>query len=185
MSDKSQRAEKELNEPGTREELKRLLGEFRTAILVTHQDDGLPRARPMAIARCEGDGSVWFTSSEKTPKIDEIARDANVAVICHRSRDEAWISLSGRAELVEDRAKIKELWHPSMKAWFAGPDDPSIMLIRVTPVHAEYYEPSKPFLVRAFEFAKGLITREPPKLGATKHIDLNRLSEPGRLSATH
>jgi general stress protein 26 len=183
MSSKSEKSERELNAPGTREELNKLLGDFRTAILVTRDEQGLPRARPLAIQKCEADGTVWFASSDHTPKIDELARDNNVAVICHRTRDEAWISLSGRAELVTDRAKIKDLWTPAMKAWFEGPDDPAIVLIRVKPTHAEYYEPSKPFFVRAFEFVKGMVTREPPKVGTTKHVDLDRLSEPGRFSS--
>jgi general stress protein 26 len=183
MSDKSQKAERDLNTTGTREELTALLKEFRTGILVTRDDRGMPRARPMAIAKCEADGSVWFATSSHTPKVDEIVRDTNVAVICHRNRDEAWISLSGRAELVRDRKKLEELWDPSMKAWFESKDDPAILLIRVTPIHAEFYEPNKPFFARAFEFAKGVVTREPPKLGETKHLDLNRLSDPGRLSS--
>lgn len=183
MSEKSVKADVESDETGTREELGKLLGEFRTAILSTLDDHGMPRARPMAIVRCEPDGSVWFATSETSPKVAELARDNSVGVICHRSRDEAWISITGRARVMRDPAMAKELWNVGMKAWFTGPDDPALLLIQVTPVHAEYYEPSKPFVVRAFELVKGMVTNEPPKLGTTKHIDPNRLSEPGRLSS--
>jgi general stress protein 26 len=124
MSEKTHRAEHELNAPGTREELSKLLAEFRTGILVTRDDGGMPRARPLAIAKHDADGSLWFATPDHTAKVEEIARDGNVGVICHRTRDEAWISISGRAQLVRDRAKIKELWDASMKAWFAGPTIP-------------------------------------------------------------
>lgn len=182
MSEKSIKAEVELNGPGTREELLKLLSEFRTAILVTRDEEGLPRARPLSIVKCDEDGTVWFATAGHSPKVAELTTDQHVAVICHRTRDEAWISMSGVARTLRDPMKAKELWDASMKAWFSGPDDPALTLIRVTPSHAEYYEPKKPFLVRAFSFVKGMITREPPKVGTTKHVELDRLSDPGRFS---
>lgn len=184
MSEKTRThtAGEELNAQGSRAELIELLSEFRTGILVTRDDRGLPRARPLAILKCDRDGAVWFATSDHTPKIEEILRDPGVAVICHRTRDEAWISLSGGASLTRDRERARELWNAGMRAWFSGPDDPSLVLIRVAPRHAEYYEPKKPFLVRALELAKGMVGNEPPKIGTTKHLDFDRLSEPGRLS---
>jgi general stress protein 26 len=181
MSEKSAKADTELDETGTVGELVELLKEFRTAILVTRDSKGLPRARPLALLRCETDGTLWFSTSP-SPKVDELAADSSVAVICHRPRDEAWVSVSGRARVMKDPAKAKELWNVGMKAWFEGPDDPALLLIEVKPAHAEYYEPSKPFVVRAFEMVKGMVTNEPPKTGTTKHVEMDRLSDPGRLS---
>jgi general stress protein 26 len=182
MSEKSIKAEVELNGPGTKEELVKLLGEFRTAILVTRDDEGMPRARPLSIAKCDADGTVWFATSDHSPKVAELARDEHVAVICHRTRDEAWISMSCLATTVRDPNKVKELWDASMRAWFSGPEDPALVFIRVQPIHAEYYEPKKPFFIRPFSFVKGVITREPPRIGTTKHVELERLSDPGRAS---
>src|SRR4051812_29611151 len=113
MSDKSRQAERE-NATGSRGELVELLSDFRTAILVTSRE-GLPRARPLAIMRVERTGVVWFATADHSPKAAELAIDPNVAVICHRSRDEAWVSITGRADLVRDPAKAKELWCASMK----------------------------------------------------------------------
>lgn len=179
MSEKTIKTETELNAPGTRDELVTLVAEFRTAILVTHDEHGMPRARPMAIAKCDPDGTLWFSTSDHSPKVSELSRDGKVAVICHRTRDEAWVSISGRGTMVRDAAKTKELWDVGMKAWFSGPEDPALVFIRVEPIHAEYYEPTKPFVVRALEMVKGMLTKEPPKVGMTKHVDLDRLSDPG------
>jgi general stress protein 26 len=182
MSEKTRELEIEENETGSREELRDLLKQFRTALLVTHDDAGRPRGRPLAIAKIEDDATIWFATASHSPKVLEIANDAAVAVICHRDSDEAWISLSGAATLVRDRAKIAELWDVGMKAWFDGPDDPSLVLVKVKPSHAEYYDAKKPMVARAFEMLKGIVTNAPPKTGSTKHVDIGRLSEPGRLS---
>lgn len=181
MSDKTARAEAQ-NASGTRSELCALLADFRTAMLVTTDDRGFPRARPLAIARVEIDGRVWFATPEHTPKVHEIQSDAKVAVLCHRARDDAWISLSGRARLIRDPLMARTLWDAGMKAWFQGPEDPALLLIEVRPTHAEYYDAQKPLIARAIEMVKGMLTDEPPEMGVTKHVDLERLSEPGRLS---
>lgn len=183
MSEKTRTIEAEENATGSRAELCAMLKQFRTALLVTHDEAGRPRARPLAIAKVEEDGTIWFATAVHSPKVLEITKDAAVAVICHRDRDEAWISLSGAAMLSRDRAKIAELWDVGMKAWFTGPDDPALLLVKVTPMHAEYYDAKKPMVARAFEMVKGIVTDAAPKTGTTKHVDLDRLSEPGRLSS--
>lgn len=182
MSKKTHESETGRNTTGTRTELRELLSDFRTAMLVTIDGKGFPRARPLAIAKIEDDDRVWFATPEHTPKVDEIAADSKVAVLCHRTRDQAWISLSGTARLLRDPAMARDLWDVGLKAWFAGPDDPALLLIEVRPIHAEYYEAHKPLVARAVEMVRGILSNEPPDMGPTKHVVLDRLSEPGRLS---
>ncbi len=31
---------------------------------------------------------------------------------------QSYVSISGRGEIVQDKAKAKELWNPYLKAWF-------------------------------------------------------------------
>jgi general stress protein 26 len=182
MSDKTRTLERQ-NAPGSRAELCALLRQFRTALLVTHDPSSMPRGRPLAIARVDDDATVWFATADHSPKVLEIANDAAVAVICHRDRDEAWISLSGFATLSRDATQIRALWSVAMKPWFSGPDDPALALVRVRPARADYYDAAKPMIARAFELVKGLVTDAAPAPGTTKHVDLGRPSEPGRVSS--
>ena len=47
-----------------------------------------------------------------------------------------WISLNGNAEMVNDNAKARELWNTVVEAWMPqGPDDPSVVLIKVDAAH--------------------------------------------------
>ncbi|MBI2389255.1 MAG: pyridoxamine 5'-phosphate oxidase family protein [Deltaproteobacteria bacterium] len=182
MSEKTKKTEAQQNTPGSRDELREMLRHFRTAMLVTHDTTGMPRARPLVIVKVEDDARVWFATTDHSPKIREITGDAAVAVVCHRSSDEAWISVSGHARLVRDRQRAHAMWSPGLQAWFSGPDDPALLLIEVVPTHAEYYGADRPMIARAFQLAKGILTREPPKTGPIKHVELERLSDPGRLS---
>ncbi|MCW2956494.1 MAG: putative ral stress protein, partial [Thermoleophilia bacterium] len=45
--------------------------------------------------------------------------------------------------LSEDRELIRELWTPFARAWFQGPDDPAICVLRFHPEEAEYWDTPK------------------------------------------
>lgn len=122
-----------------RERLYDVLEEFDTAMLVTRAADGELRARPMAIADKEENGDVWFVTQIDSPKVDEIQADPRVNVSLQA--DNRWLSITGTAAVVRDRAKIEELWKPDWKVWFPdGKDDPELSLIQVRATEGEYWD---------------------------------------------
>lgn len=154
-------------------------------MLVTKDEHGFPRARPMAMRLRAHDRALWFVTGHEAPKVHEIEHDPRVAAVCYRDRDRAWVNVTGRASLIRDVARATELWSPAMKAWFTGPDDPSLLLIRVEPQHAEYYEPEETAVHRVFELVKGAVTGATPDLGPVKHVGPGELhrqasNEPSR-----
>jgi general stress protein 26 len=51
------------------------------------------------------------------------------------------LEIHGRATITQDKAKIKELWHPTIGSWFTeGIDDPRITVIKVTPSEGYYWD---------------------------------------------
>lgn len=118
------------------EQLKR----FDTAMLVTHVDGRL-RSRPMAVAEVGADGRVTFATSIASPKVDELAADAEVNVAMQSATH--YLSLTGRGRVVRDRALIERLWSEAWKVWFPkGKDDPDLCLIQVDPEEGEFWDQS-------------------------------------------
>lgn len=117
-----------------------MLEKFDSAMLTTRAADGSPRARPMAISRVEKGGALYFVTQIDSPKVDEIQSDSDVLVTVQGDR--RYVSLSGRAELVRDRQLIRDLWSPFLKTWFEDENDPSIVVLRVEPRAAEYWDNS-------------------------------------------
>lgn len=116
-----------------------LLKKFDTAMLVTHATKAGPlHARPMVIAETGNDGSIWFITGADTPKIDELEHDNELVAAFQRDRQ--YLAVSGRAEIHKDRARIHKLWKESYRLWFQGKDDPNIVLIRLNPSSAEYWD---------------------------------------------
>jgi general stress protein 26 len=126
-------------ETGSREKLMDVLKTFRNAMLVTQANDGALRSRPMALLKVEESGDIWFISSHSSAKVDEIEAHAQVNVALQKER--AFLSLSGRASISRDRAKIDELWTEECKVYFPkGKEDPDIALIKVSPSEGEYWD---------------------------------------------
>lgn len=148
-----------------REHLFRLLRKFNTAMLVTHGDGRELRVRPMAIAQVDEAGQIWFISSAETAKVHEIETDARVNVVCQKDHA-AYLSLAGRASLVHDRVKLDEVWNEMIRVWFpGGKDDPSIVLICVTPESGEFWDNQGTHKIKyLFESAKAWVSGRKPDL---------------------
>ena len=121
------------------EKFEAIVDRFDTAMLVTRDGRGELRARPLTIAQRDSDGSLWFFTSIESGKAFEIDRESSVAVVLQGKR--RFVSISGRAELVREQARLEELWRESFRPWFPnGPLDSSAVAVRVTPVAGEYWD---------------------------------------------
>lgn len=120
--------------------IQEMLAKFDAAMLITQSHHQTPHARPMAIARVEPDCRLWFFTGRDSAKVHEIQDDQHVLIACQEDRSR-YISLSGTAELVSDRAKARELWKETYQTWFPqGVDDPNLLLILVRPKEVEYWD---------------------------------------------
>jgi len=118
-----------------------MLRGFDNAMLVTHSVDNGLSARPMAIAKVDDDGSVWFVSDQHSGKMIELAANSSVGVTMQNNRQ--FVSLSGSARIIDDRDIIGTLWNEMWRVWFPdGKDDPSIRLLHILPEHGEYWDRS-------------------------------------------
>jgi general stress protein 26 len=121
--------------------LARLIKGIKVAMLTTACEDGSLRSRPMVAQETEFDGALWFFTRAGDPKVGEVQREQRVNVSYASPGDQRYVSVSGKATLVRDPAKARELWSPAYKAWFPqGLDDPELALLRIDPERAEYWD---------------------------------------------
>ena len=142
-------------------------------MMTTVDDDGSLRSRPMSTQEVGKDGIIWFFTGYESAKSHEIKNDSHVNLSYAKPSDNLYVSVSGRASLSKDKAKIDELWSPALKAWFPeGKDDPNIGLIKVTIDKAEYWDSPNSAVVQLYGFVKAAITGEPAHPGENKKINL-------------
>ena len=154
------------------EKLKEMLEGIDFCMLTTI-DGGQLRSRPMSTQQFEFDGDLWFFTRDNTHKADEVAKDPRVNVAYSKPDDNRYVSVSGTAEIVKDRAKMEELWSPILKAWFPdGLEDPHICLLKVAVEQAEYWDAPSSTIVQLFGMAKALATGTEMSYGENKKINL-------------
>ncbi len=118
-----------------------LIKDVEIAMLTTIQADGKLVSRPLGTQQVEFDGDLWFATSADSEKVAEIKANPRVNVAYASAGKNTYVSVSGEASIVADRAKIDELWSPAMKLFFPeGKDDPKLRLIRVRAESAEYWD---------------------------------------------
>jgi general stress protein 26 len=151
-----------LSDSEQREKLSELISNFSTAMLVTRTADGGMRARPLSIADKRDDGELYFSTAIDSPKVHELEADQHVNVVMQDARK--FVSVSGLARVVRDRALIDELWSEAWKVWFPkGKDDPKLCLLVIDPTEASYWDMSGTEGIRyVFEMAKAYVTGSRP-----------------------
>jgi general stress protein 26 len=154
------------------EKLRELTKDIDFAMLTTIDIDGSLRSRPMSTQQTEFDGDLWFFTAIDTAKASEVQRDNRVNVSYSRPDDHTYVSVSGSAVLVNDRAKMEELWSPVYKAYFPdGLDDPHLRLLKVEVQKAEYWE-SHGLIPTVIGFVKAMAGQE-AELGENEKLNLS------------
>ncbi|TMA19533.1 MAG: pyridoxamine 5-phosphate oxidase [Deltaproteobacteria bacterium] len=158
---------------GQLSELREMLAEMEIAFLTTIGSDGHLRSRPMQLQRHDPDGTLWFATSLDSHKIDDVRHDGRCCVAF--LKDSAYVSISGRAELVKDRSLIEKMWKPTWRGWFPeGPGEPELVLLKVAPQHVEYVHPSGGTVKSLFTQIKNAITHSHEEPAPKKELDLGR-----------
>ena len=154
--------------------LKEKVGDLKIAMMTTQVFDGHLHSRPMHTSEVESTGIFWFFTSDTSSKIKELQRNNQVNLAYSDPDGDTYVSVSGRAELVEDKAKMHDLWHPMLKAWFAdGLDTPDIALLKVTADEAEYWDVSSNMMVNLYGMAKSVLTGDSARGDAGENEELD------------
>jgi len=106
--------------------------------LVTLDADGTPQARAMEPFPPEPDLTVWLGTHAGTRKLEQIRKDPRVTLFYLAEGGSGYVTLLGRATIVDDPAEKAKRWKPSWKAFY---DDENhgqdYLLLRVKPYRVE------------------------------------------------
>ena len=150
-----------------------MIADARICVFTTVDADGTLWSRPMAIQTKDFAGVVHFFTYADSEKVEHVGRNPNVSVGFSNPDEQDYVMMAGRAAVLDDRAKISELWSEPMRTWFPeGKDDPNLRLVRVDVDRAEYWDSPSSAVVHAYGYVKAAITGKPPKPGDHAKVDL-------------
>ncbi|MGZ5183293.1 MAG: pyridoxamine 5'-phosphate oxidase family protein [Ramlibacter sp.] len=97
--------------------------------------------RPMSVREVDDAGTIWFLSASDSHKNEELAANPAATLYFQADAHAGFLELAGRAEVLTDRARIKDLWNFMLRTWFTeGEDDPRITVIRFVPERGYYWD---------------------------------------------
>jgi general stress protein 26 len=117
------------------------------AVLSTRTEGGAIAGRPMSNNReVEFNGDAYFFTLEDTRTVGDIRRDPQVG-LGYQSRSGMlgmrpfFLTVEGRAELIQDKARFAEHWTSDLDRWFEqGIDTPGLTLIKVSAERIHYWD---------------------------------------------
>ena len=138
-------------------------------MLTTRFGGGL-RARPLEARPEREAGVIWFVTDARSDKEHEIEAAHDVCLVFVDHAAKAYLSITARAEVQDDHTQAAAIWQATDNAWWEGPDDPNVCVLRVKPVIAELWDGPSSTAVAIYEFAKASLTGQEPNLGENRKV---------------
>ena len=144
----------------TVEKLVEMVKGVRSCMFITHEKNTENLSgRPMGISRVDADGTMWFFTKTSSMKVDELTNEAKASVAIIDENHNNYLMIGGTVALVHNKMTMNSLWNPLMKTWFPeGIDDPDMVLLKMTPHEAHYWDSSSSKMVVLFHMLKAIVT---------------------------
>jgi general stress protein 26 len=151
-----------------------LMGRIEVGLLVTHDGRGEElRARPVQTHLIAAECAIYFLTDAASAKIHEIDGNQNVCIAFADIKHGKYVSATGTACVLDDQAKIEQLWTASDRSFWSGQDDPSIRIVRIDPSIVEYWD-SFGAIVTAVKIAAARVSGSNPVLRENEKIELTK-----------
>lgn len=149
-----------------------ILGGMRVC-MVTTEDGGILRSRPMAPFVDEKTLTIQFVTDNGSAKLYELAADNDIALSFADTGKMVFASVSGKASVSRDRKLIRDLWGPYCDVFFdGGAENADVAVITIDPSQAEYWDNDKNKVAMAVEMTRAYFSDGGPNLGANAKLDL-------------
>jgi general stress protein 26 len=121
---------------------RRIMAAARYCALVTLDESGRPRVRTMDPFAPDSDMTIWMGTNRKTRKVAEIEGDARVTLYYPSPDATGYVTVTGRARLVDDPGEKAARWKPEWEAFYQD-RAADYLLIQVTPERLEVVDYSR------------------------------------------
>lgn len=110
----------------------------RYCFFITNDSSGQPQARLMQQFPPGDDFTIWMGTNPRSRKVAQIRANPRAAVACSDADGPGYVTLTGRARLVDSLPERRKHWRSDWDAHFpGGPDGPNYILIEFLPGRLE------------------------------------------------
>jgi general stress protein 26 len=142
--------------------------------MLTTQFAGGLRARPLQARPDRNAGDILFVTDARSYKDDDIKAGPEVCFTVIDAGDKAYLSITGRAEMLRDSVLAAKIWKKTDDMWWPdGPDDRNVRVLRIKPARAELWDGPASSIVAVYAFAKARLTGDKPDLGENRKVTVD------------
>lgn len=135
------------------------LKDVRFGMFTTLDGNNALSSRPLTCQQIDNEGNMWFFASDEAGFTHELPQHPDVNISFANPEHNLYLSVSGLAYVLRDRAKARELWSPLARGTFpGGVDDPHMVMIRVRIQAAEFWDAGAGSMKQLLHFAKAAIS---------------------------
>ena len=151
-----------------------LINEIPVAMVITHDGHGQEmRARPMAAHPVQEESAIYFLTDVDAPKISEVEGSHTICLALADNKRQKYVSITGRADIIDDKNRVKQIWSIYDKAFWSDANDPRIRILKVTPESGQFWEGAGA-VVSAFRLIAASVSGERIDLGKNEKVGFDR-----------
>jgi general stress protein 26 len=128
---------------------------------------------PISRQEVDDQGNIWMLISAESHLHQNLQENSQVDIAYSHLGDYNFLSVSGKAIISRDQARIDKYWNKMMDAWFEkGKEDPDIRVLKVETSDAHYWDNKTNKLITFFKVAASAITGAKMDIGREGTLDL-------------
>ena len=119
---------------------RKLIGDLTFCVGITQGENGEVNARVLQPLPLQEDWTVNVLTNRRCRKVREIERTGRMTLLYQHDADRSYVTLVGRATVVEDLELKRAIWKPAHRRWNpGGPEDPATVFARLCPDRIELW----------------------------------------------
>lgn len=140
---------------------RKLIGDLTFCVGITQAENGELNARVLQPLPIEDDWTVNVLTNRRCRKVREIERTGRMTLLYQHDPDRSYVSLVGRATVVEDLELKRSIWKPAHDRWNpGGPEDPATVFARLYPDRIEIWSAVHGVLPEPQGYSAALLLRD-------------------------
>lgn len=80
--------------------------------------------------------TLYTATSKKTQKVDELVKNPHTHILIGyegKGKGDEYLEIEGVVSISDDEIIKEKVWNDHMKPWFNGPEDPDLVILKITP----------------------------------------------------
>jgi general stress protein 26 len=116
----------------------KIIADHPCASMITVDENNFPVERVMYTAKVDDDLTVYYGTFRSSNKCAQLS--ANPGIILIWPAGAGFLTLKGKAEVLDDAETLNHVWQDLFSQHFTGPTDPTFVAVKIKPVSVTYYQ---------------------------------------------